>query len=254
MKLPLAQIDEVLKKHPYPMVFITVSGAHLYGFPSADSDWDLRGVHLLPAAEVLGLKDARETVEHSSTDTGIEADFVTHDVGKFCAMLLKKNGYVLEQLLSPLVVRTGEAHAELCEIGRRCVTRYHGYHYLGFAETQWKLFAKENPPRVKPLLYVFRVLLTGIHLVRTGEVEANLIRLNEEFRLGYIGDLVARKLGGAEKGKLEAADLAFFEQEYGRLRGQLEEDMKNSSIREVPETLDELNDWVVRLRLGTVGK
>ena len=39
--------------------------------------------------------------------------------------------------------------------------------------------------RVKPLLYVYRVLLTGIHLMRTGEVEANLPILNEEFRLPF---------------------------------------------------------------------
>jgi predicted nucleotidyltransferase len=31
--------------HPYPLLFATISGAHLYGFPSADSDFDLRGVH-----------------------------------------------------------------------------------------------------------------------------------------------------------------------------------------------------------------
>jgi hypothetical protein len=33
--------------------------------------------------------------------------------------------------------------------------------------------------RVKSLLYVFRVLLTGIHLICTGEIEANLVTLNE---------------------------------------------------------------------------
>ncbi len=40
---------------PYPTVFVTVSGAHLYGFASVDSDLDLRASHLLPATEVLGL-------------------------------------------------------------------------------------------------------------------------------------------------------------------------------------------------------
>jgi hypothetical protein len=39
---------------PYPLVFATVSGAHLYGFASIDSDLDLRGAHVLPAADVLG--------------------------------------------------------------------------------------------------------------------------------------------------------------------------------------------------------
>jgi hypothetical protein len=28
--------------HPYSLLFATVSGAHLYGFPSPDSDYDLR--------------------------------------------------------------------------------------------------------------------------------------------------------------------------------------------------------------------
>ena len=40
-------------RHPYPLLFATVSGAHLYGFPSPDSDYDLRSAHVLPAAEAI---------------------------------------------------------------------------------------------------------------------------------------------------------------------------------------------------------
>ena len=47
---------------------------------------------------------------------GLEMDIVTHDVKKFFAMLLKKNGYVLEQLYSPLIVHTTPEHAELKQI------------------------------------------------------------------------------------------------------------------------------------------
>src|SRR5205823_8499522 len=121
----------------------------------------------------------RETVEASHLRGGTQVDLVTHDVRKFLGLLLKKNGYVLEQLLSPLVVHTTPEHAELTALAPGCITRHHSHHYFGFAETQWKLFRKEQPRRVKPLLYVYRVLLTGIHLMRSGEVEANLIRLNE---------------------------------------------------------------------------
>ena len=113
--------------------------------------------------------------------------------------MLKKNGYVLEQIFSPLIVHTTPEHAELKAIAADCVTRHHAHHYLGFAATQWKLFEKENPPRVKPLLYVYRVLLTGIHLMRTGTVEANLVRLNETAKLPYIDGLIARKLAGPER-------------------------------------------------------
>src|ERR1700726_1615687 len=155
-------------RHPYPLIFATISGAHLYGFPSPDSDYDLRGVHVLPLEEVVGLKTGHETIEKSGMHDGLEIDLVTHDAKKFFSLLLKKNGYVLEQVQSPLVVHTTPQHAELIEIAKECITKHHAHHYLGFAETQWKLFEKENPPRVKPLLYMHRVLLTGIHLMRTG--------------------------------------------------------------------------------------
>src|ERR1700682_5802730 len=45
-------------------------------------------------------------------------DLVTHDGLKFFTMLLKRNGYVLEQLFSPLVVHTTPEHEELKEICR----------------------------------------------------------------------------------------------------------------------------------------
>jgi len=50
-------------RHPYPLLFATISGAHLYGFPSQDSDYDLRGVHILPAREAVGLLPKQETME-----------------------------------------------------------------------------------------------------------------------------------------------------------------------------------------------
>ncbi|MFZ2493398.1 MAG: nucleotidyltransferase domain-containing protein [Thermoanaerobaculia bacterium] len=81
-----------------------------------------------------------------------ELDLVTHDAEKFFRLLLKPNGYVLEQLFSPLVLSTSPAHAELLGIAKDCITRQHVRHYVGFAENQWRLFEKETPPRVKPLL------------------------------------------------------------------------------------------------------
>lgn len=238
-----------LADHRYPLLFATISGAHLYGFPSPDSDYDLRGVHLLPLREVVGLETGEETVEHTGFYDGVEIDLVTHDAHKFFSLMLKKNGYVLEQLLSPLVVQTSPEHAELKALGLQCVTRYHGHHYLGFAATQRKLFAKETPPRVKPLLYIYRVLLTGIHLMRSGEVEANLLNLNAMFHLPYINELVARKTGGEEKGTLESADLAFHRREHDRLTAELEQAMRDNQLPELPRCSAALHDLLVRIRL-----
>ena len=75
--------------------------------------------------------------------------------------------------------------------------------------------------RVKPLLYVYRVLLTGIHLMRTGEVEANLVRLNAVTRLSHVSDLIDRKLAGPERSVLDDSELDFHRREYERLWNEL---------------------------------
>lgn len=243
------RLPQHVELHPYPLLFATISGAHLYGFASSDSDYDLRGVHLLPLTEVVGLRTGQETVEKSGIHDGLEIDLVTHDARKFFGLLLKKNGYVLEQVLSPLVVHTTSEHAELKEIAKNCITRHHAHHYLGFAERQWRLFQKEDPPQVKPLLYVYRVLLTGIHLMRTGEVQANLRRLNESFKLAYIPELIEQKVGGTEKGRLEQVDVGFHQREYERLRADLELAYHDCKLPEAPSGTAALHDLLVRLRL-----
>jgi hypothetical protein len=244
------KLGAVVAEQPYPLLFVTVSGAHLYGFPSPDSDFDLRGVHVLPAREVVGLETGRETVEVSEMRESLEIDLVSHDAKKFFALMLKKNGYVLEQLFSPLVLQTSDAHAELKTIGRACITRHHSHHYFGFAETQWRLFEKERPRRIKPLLYVYRVLLTGIQLMRTGAIEANLLRLNEDFKLPYLDELVARKIGATEKATLDEGEMDFYGKEYERLRLLLEESYGASALPERPAGGAALHELLVRLRLS----
>lgn len=239
----------IVREQPYPLIFASVSGAHLYGFPSPDSDYDLRGAHALPLRQVVGLEEPQETIEIEEVRDGLELDLVTHDVKKFFQMLLKPNGYVLEQVFSPLVIQTSPEHAELRAIARQCITRRHVKHYLGFTESQWQLFAKERPRRVKPLLYVFRVLLTGIHLLRTGEIQANLQTLNAEFRLPFIDDLIARKLAGHEQSTLEDAGIAFYESERARLQRLLQEDAETSSLPDAPTGAAALNDLLIRVRL-----
>ena len=64
------RLQKQVDQQPYPLVFVTISGAHLYGFPSADSDYDLRGVHLLPLAEVVGLKPGRRRSKSRACTTG----------------------------------------------------------------------------------------------------------------------------------------------------------------------------------------
>ena len=70
-------LQNAVQSHPHPLLFAVLSGAHLYGFPSEDSDFDVRGVHVLPATEVVGLRTGSETVQSSRDREGHLIDLVT---------------------------------------------------------------------------------------------------------------------------------------------------------------------------------
>lgn len=239
-------LAQVARKGPEP-IFATISGAHLYGFASPDSDVDLRGAFLLPARALLGLHPPQETITIEDQSI-IDLDWVAHDFRKFARMMTHHNGYVLEQLFSPLVVVSTPAHQELIELGKGCVTRPTVRHYLGFFNGRRKRLA-EPDPTVKHLLYAYRVLLTGIHLMQTGEVVANITVLNERFRLAEIDELVARKRVGAEKMALDARELEHHTRLLDRLEAELLQAHEVSQLPDEPASAAALDDFVVRLRL-----
>jgi predicted nucleotidyltransferase len=229
-------------------VFATISGAHLYGFASPDSDVDLRGAFLLPVRAMLGLHAPRETLELDAPGP-VEIDWVAHDLRKFARLLTGHNGYALEQLYSPLVVVTTPAHRELAELARGCVTRPTVHHYQGFARGRRKRL-HEPDPTVKHLLYAYRVLLTGIHLMQSGEVVSNLPLLNERFRRTEIDGLIERKRAGAERMRLDAAELEAHERVLDGLEQELAQAHARSSLPEEPQGVPALEDFVVRTRLA----
>lgn len=229
-------------------LFVTVSGAHIYGFPSPDSDVDLRGCHLLPLREIVRLATPNETIDHSSIEDGTEVDLVSHEVGKFLRLLVKNNGYVLEQIFSPLVVSGHEFLDRLKPIANRCITRFHYHHYRGFYGTQRKLLEKETVKKAKSLLYAYRVLLTGVHLMNSGRMETDIRKLHEEAGLSFIPDLIAAKK--EEKIGLANLDWEFHSRELDSLEKKLEESFERSKL---PETRDvaAVDELLVDLRLGS---
>jgi predicted nucleotidyltransferase len=243
----LEALRQVVEQQEYAPLFVTVSGAHLYGFPSPDSDVDLRGCHKLPLRDVVGLDVPEQTLERKLDHRGVEVELVSHDVGKYLRLLVKNNGYVLEQIFSPLVVTGREFLDQLRPLARRCVTRHHYHHYRGFLATQRKLLAKQEPKRLKGVLYAYRVLLTGIHLLRTGEVEAHLPRLAEEYRRPFLLELIAQKR--EEKGAAHGLDWAFHEAQLRELEGVLDRAFAESSL---PEERDRqaVHRFLVGCRLG----
>lgn len=150
-----------------------------------------------------------------------------------------------------LVVQTPPAHAGLVALVPGVLTRWHAFHYLGFTANQWKPLEKERKPRLKPLLDAFRTLLTGLHLMRSGQIEANLEQLNAEARLPFLTELIALKRSGREKEPLPEP-LGVYRPAYEALLRQLEAAQVTTHLpgEVAPSVQAAVSDWVVRARRG----
>ena len=92
--------------------------------------------------------------------------------------------------------------------------------------------------------------MTGIHLLRSGEVEANLLRLNEHFRFTFLDDLIGGKVGG-ENTAVGDLDWSFHEPRLGELEAQLDQAFRDSLL---PEDRDKnaVSEFLVALRLNAI--
>ena len=146
-----AALREAAASHPHPLLFASVWGSKLYGFDTASSDRDIRGAHVIPLEMALGLDEPDPSIVRT-VDGERRMEFSSHEVRKYFGMLLNRNGNVLEEVLSPLVVATGPAHGELRDIAAGCVTRGHAGHYKGLARQamnrlgRWPAVGTKNLP------------------------------------------------------------------------------------------------------------
>jgi hypothetical protein len=98
-------------------------------------------------------------------------------------------------------------------------------------------------PRLKPALYLLRVLLTGLHLMRTGRLRTDLSVLGAA--LPYVPDLIAAKRS-AEHAPFPAALLPSLQRDAARLRSSLDEATDASHLPSHPSP-DALNSGPARL-------
>ena len=138
---------------PYKPFFASLSGSHIYGFHSKDSDIDIRGAYLLDKNKLLGLSKNKDLTITSleKNDSEIEIDFVSHEVRKFADMVAGgKNGYVLEQLFSPIVIYENDEFQNFKDnVNKFFITKLLYTHYNGFANDLFEKFKTQEEKKIK---------------------------------------------------------------------------------------------------------
>ena len=234
-----------------PLLWLALSGAHAYGFPSEDSDLDLKGVHVVPARALLGLRENRDAVDVVSLWEGREYDFTSNELGHVARLLLRGNGNMFERFLGPFPVVTTPAGHRMRALARNSLSRKVAHHYGGFFRgmiREYKAEASAGLRTAKRLLYAYRVALTGVHLLLTGELVTNVVSLHEEYGCRNVLELVHRKRS-RENGEILDTDEPRYLADLARLEQVLEEAVARSVLPDEPANRGELEDFIVGTRL-----
>jgi len=226
-------------------VVVYLSGAHAYGFPSPDSDLDLKAIHVARTEDLLGLEVPAATSDRAEIIDGMEIDYTSNELAHALSGVLAGNGNFIERVLGRMTAHESPLLAELRPIVRRALSRRVHRHYRGFALNQLRFVQKE--PTVKKLLYVLRTALTGIHLLATGELEADLTRLMDRYGLPDARALVERKRAG-ERVSLDPALLDVWQPRIDDLFLALDRAYDTSVLPEEAPNLEELRGWLIATR------
>lgn len=129
------------------ILFAVESGSRAWGFPSPDSDYDVRFFYVRPLADYLSLEPKRDTIERPISD---DWDLNGWDLRKALGLLVKGNATVSEWLSSPLIYREhGPFPYHLRDLIKRHATvERAGRHYYGLTN---KTFRSEIDNRAVPL-------------------------------------------------------------------------------------------------------
>jgi len=227
---------------------VSLSGAHAYGFPSPDSDLDVKAVHLAATADLLGFPRAPQAAERLEVLDGVEVDYSSNELAPVLLGVLKGNGNYLERFLSGYTFSTAPVFEELQALVRQAISQRVYRHYAGFAQQQRQEWEKSGRASAKKLLYVLRTTLTGAHLLRTGEVVTDVTRLLARYGFEEALELVEQKRRG-EKSELPSSLSARWEERVPRAFELLDAALAASPLPAQPPNAAELEAWLVRIRL-----
>jgi len=156
----LDRLNNIETEENVSIFYACESGSRAWGFPSADSDWDVRFIYARPRDWYLSInvEEKRDVIECPIDD---EFDINGWDLRKALKLLRKSNPPLLEWLSSPIIYKeTGD----IAQMLREAVEEFYSpisafHHYLHMAQGNNREFLKGDKVWVKKYFYVLRPLL-----------------------------------------------------------------------------------------------
>ena len=149
-----AALDQVERDHHVHILLAIESGSRAWGFPSKDSDWDVRFVYHHTLPHYLSIDPPRDVIE---TPLHEDLDLGGWDLRKALTLIVASNAVIFEWLASPIIYRHDPAAT--AALSALALEAAHlpalAYHYDRLARRNWPP-SDPGAMRLKDLFYAFR--------------------------------------------------------------------------------------------------
>lgn len=169
MKTTIQQkLTEIEKKHGIKILYSCESGSRAWGFPSPDSDYDVRFIYTRSLNDYLTIHPPKD---HLSFPINDELDIYGWDISKVLQLITKSNTTPFEWLQSPVIYKDDKIFRD--ELWLLCQSyfcpRSNIHHYLGIAKGAMETIQGENI-KIKKLFYVLRPMLAALWCVEKNTI------------------------------------------------------------------------------------
>lgn len=237
------------------IIFTMISGSHLYGFSSENSDIDIRGVFIANTKDFLGLSKPLKVYNDTRQVSGEgEYDIVLDELGQFVYLLTKGNCNRLEQIFSePKRVYNVDYYDILRnKIAKKCIFAEGLFaSYGGLAKSNYNKWIKSDKKfTAKKWLYIFRALLAGCFALEHGKIEPNILQLQNHYDVEGLDELIELKKSREDMEVVDATN-QYLKTVYKAQLELFEEAYQQTDIpkRLTEDRREKINDSIIEIRL-----
>jgi hypothetical protein len=247
----MQKIQEEVNKQNGVLFNLCISGSHLYGFESEDSDVDYRGTFVLNTNNFLTMERPIDVIEFNHDGN----DVVLFEIKKEMGLALRGNCNIIEHINCKQIYNT----ARFVEF-RQLINNSYGKKglydsYSGMATFNYKKFILQGKRTYKKYLYVMRGLMAGIYVLQTGQIEPNIDKLNEYFKIPEVKELIRMKKSGLEFDVCKEFLDGSLEKVIDELFERMDKAYEKSKIQDEPDDDDKknANAFLLKIRKENFG-
>lgn len=157
----IEQLKGLAANRSIKILYACESGSRAWGFPSTDSDFDVRFIYRYELDDYLSLSLPADTIELPVNEL---LDIGGWELRKSLQLFLKSNAPLYEWLQSPIVYYEEKKFAEslLTLKEHYFSSRAAAHHYISMASNAWSIESVSDSVRLKKYFYILRPLLAAM--------------------------------------------------------------------------------------------